>query len=244
MELRRVKIDRDATGHDAVASSGDGRSSRPRRAARVRAARRNAPCISAKRGVVADRADIAEVIGEPLHLRHQRAQPDGARRRPGHPARLRRRGRKRRRRRPCCRPRRGRPACAARSSVRPAHQRLRCPCGHSPAAPPGARRFRRWREAEMAGLDDAGMDGADRDLMQAVALGGQEGIGRAARRRPCGAQRWRRPHGRGPARAACRARRGVRPNRSRDGAFQTDRGRMDVPDARERFRRAGRARPR
>ena len=32
-------------------------------------------------GIVADGADIAEMVGEPLELRHQRAQPDRARRR-------------------------------------------------------------------------------------------------------------------------------------------------------------------
>ena len=32
-------------------------------------------------------------------------------------------------------------------------------------------------EAEMAGLDDAGMDRTDRDLMQAFALGGEKRIG-------------------------------------------------------------------
>ena len=33
-----------------------------------------------ERRVVADRADVAEMIGEPLELGHQRAQPDRARR--------------------------------------------------------------------------------------------------------------------------------------------------------------------
>ena len=37
-------------------------------------------------------------------------------------------------------------------------------------------------EAEMAGLDDAGMDRADRDLVQALAFGGEEAIGAAAAR--------------------------------------------------------------
>ncbi|MCY1230220.1 hypothetical protein D9M72_426260 [compost metagenome] len=31
-------------------------------------------------GVVADRADVAEMVGEPFELGHERAQPDGARR--------------------------------------------------------------------------------------------------------------------------------------------------------------------
>ena len=38
-------------------------------------------CISEKDGIVADGADVAEVIGEALQLGHQRAQPDRARRR-------------------------------------------------------------------------------------------------------------------------------------------------------------------
>ena len=40
-------------------------------------------------------------------------------------------------------------------------------------------RFAIGGEAEMAGLDDAGMHRADRDLVQALALDGQEGVGRA-----------------------------------------------------------------
>ena len=43
-------------------------------------------------------------------------------------------------------------------------------------------------EAEMAGLDDAGVHRADRNLVQVLALGGQEGVG--SRRTPCAA-RWR-----------------------------------------------------
>ena len=38
-------------------------------------------CMMRERGVVADGADVAEMIGEPLELRHQRAQVDRARRR-------------------------------------------------------------------------------------------------------------------------------------------------------------------
>ena len=50
-------------------------------------------------------------------------------------------------------------------------------------------------EAEMAGLDDPGMDRPDRNLMQALALGGEEGVGLGARclpgvPRPSG---WRTP---------------------------------------------------
>ena len=39
-------------------------------------------------------------------------------------------------------------------------------------------RFAAGGEAKMPRLDDAGMHGPDRDLVQALALGGQEAVGR------------------------------------------------------------------
>ena len=61
-------------------------------------------------------------------------------------------------------------------------------------------------EAEMAGLDDAGMHRADRDLVQALAFGRQEGIGRARRRASRrAASGCARPRSRDRARAAGRA---------------------------------------
>ena len=52
-------------------------------------------------------------------------------------------------------------------------------------------------EAEMSRLDDAGMHGADRDLVQPLALGRQEGIGgRRGRRAPMRSQRM--PHAPAP----------------------------------------------
>ncbi len=139
-------------------------------------------------GIVADRADVAQVVGETLQLGHQRAQPGRARRRLDPQARPRRRGRRPGRRRRCCRPRCGR--------------ELRRPveigAGHEPLDPlvdiaqaflQPHHRLAAGGEAEMAGLDDAGMDRADRDLMQALAFRRQERIGRCGARRGPLAQR-------------------------------------------------------
>ena len=75
-------------------------------------------------GVVADRADIAEMVGDALELGHQRAQPDARAAAPRRRAPPRPRARRRAHRRPCCRRRCGRQARAARSSDRARHQRL------------------------------------------------------------------------------------------------------------------------
>ena len=85
-----------------------------------------------KGGVVANGADVAEMIGEALELRHQAAQPMRARRAPRSRARPRPRARRRRCRRPSSR----------RSLARPGWRRARCSrrasgcrrlCGHSPS---------------------------------------------------------------------------------------------------------------
>ena len=85
-------------------------------------------------------------------------------------------------------------------------------------------------EAEMAGLDDAGVHRADRDLVQALALDRQERVGR---RRAAGVGRARRaargrPRRRGRARAAGPARRRREAEQVADRALQPDRRRMDA----------------
>ncbi len=128
-----------------------------------------------ERRIVADRAEIAEVIGDPFHLRHQRAQPDGARRRREIQRRLHRAG-------------------------EAEAQRHRAVAGH-PAGEP--RRLLQRQTAEqfidafvdvaepllqpndcltvagetkMPRLDDAGVNRTDRDLMQALTLHRQERV--------------------------------------------------------------------
>ena len=179
-------------------------------------------------GVVADRADVAEVVGEPLELGHQRAQPRARAAAPRCRAPPRRRGRRRAHRRPCCRPRCGRQAWRARVEIGAGHQALDALVHIAEALLQAHHRLAVGGEAEMPGLDDAGMHRADRDLVQALALGRQEGVGR--RRRP--ALRSRAPSGCAHAPAAVvepgpriGQPLGLRPNRSRDRALQPDRRR-------------------
>ena len=126
-----------------------------------------------ERGVVADRADVAEMIGEPLELGHQRAQIARARRRfdverrldgvgegdrigdgavaggaPGKPRRL--------------------------VDGRAGHQRLDALVHVAEALFEPHHGLAVGGEAEMARLDDAGMHRADRNLMQAFAFDRQK----------------------------------------------------------------------
>ena len=94
--------------------------------------------------IVADRAEIAEMVGDTLELRHQRPEPDRARRRHRSAAPPRPPAQKRARRRRCCRPRCG-PQASRPCRCSPPPSTTRCPCGHSRAALPAARRLRHWR---------------------------------------------------------------------------------------------------
>ena len=70
---------------------------------------------------------------------------------------------------------------AARSRLRTGHQPLDALVGISqPLFQPDHGLAARG-EAEMSGLDDSGMHGTDRDLVQAVAFDGEEAIGRRLR---------------------------------------------------------------
>ena len=133
-------------------------------------------------GVVADRADVAEVVGEALQLGHQGAQPDGARwgldaerglhgacegQRVGHRA--------------VARHAPGKPGRAL--DGRAEHQAVDALVHVAQSLLQPHHGLAVAMEAEMAGLDDAGVHGPDGDLMQRRALGGVEGIGVAHRRR-------------------------------------------------------------
>ena len=72
-----------------------------------------------ERGVVADGADVAEMVGKALELRHQRAQEDRARRRLEPEGCLHRAREGDARRRPCCRRRRAPASFAALSRGAP-----------------------------------------------------------------------------------------------------------------------------
>ena len=128
-------------------ASGDGRSNVS--AARSTRSRNTAQwaSIREKDGVVADRADIAQMVGETFHFRHQGTQPvrhAAADRTPSaaSTARAKANGI-------------GDGAVAGDAAgqlrgtlqVGTAHQALRCPCGYSRAALPGGRWFRHWRES-------------------------------------------------------------------------------------------------
>ena len=84
--LRR-QVARDAAGHDRVHHQPMAEARR-RGAQHALAQHRAMRLHQREGGVVADGADIAEMVGDPLQLRHQRAQPHGARRRLGRRRRL------------------------------------------------------------------------------------------------------------------------------------------------------------
>ena len=173
--LRR-QVDRDAAGDDAVhhqamAEGAGGEAENPLAEDRAMGVHQ------AEGGIVADGADVAEMIGEALEFGHDRAEVGRARRR-------------------LQRQRRfdgagkgigigdGRIAGdAAGEPRRPVeigalHQALDALVDVAePFLQPDHGLAARG-EAEMAGLDDAGVDRADGDLVQAVAFGGEEAVGR------------------------------------------------------------------
>ena len=124
-----------------------------------------------ERSVVADRADVAEMIGQPLQLGHQRAQVDP---RAAAPSTCKRGfGRLREGKRIGDRAvagSRARQACAASSSVAPFIRDSMPLCTQPSRCSSRTTVFAIGGEAEMSRLDDAGMHRPDRDLMQPLAL--------------------------------------------------------------------------
>ena len=127
-------------------------------------------------GVVADGADIAEMIGETLQFGHQRPQPDRARRNLDAERGFDRAGKGKRIGDGAVA---GRPAgkLAARSMVGAGHQALDALVDVAETLLQPDNGFAACRESKMARLDDAGMHRPDRDLMQALAFRGKEPVG-------------------------------------------------------------------
>ncbi|GCC48124.1 hypothetical protein chiPu_0032198, partial [Chiloscyllium punctatum] len=130
-----------------------------------------------ERRVVADRADVAEMVGQPLELGHQRAQQHRARR---HRNLL--RGLDGLRERQCIGNRAvaGHPAGQPRGLLDGAsrHQPFDPLMGVAEPLLEANHGLAAGGEAEMSGFDDAGMHGADRNLVQAVTFGRKERIRR------------------------------------------------------------------
>ena len=187
-----------------------------------------------KAGVVADGADIAEMVGEALELRHQSAQPNRARRNFDFERRL---DRAREgeaigdRAVAGCPRQRGTRPC---STEAPRHQRFDPLMGVAQTLLQPDHGLAVCGKAEMARFDDPGMHGTDRDLVQAFAFRRTEM--HRARRSPLrlgsfppkgGAA----PIGHGRARAASRADpHGLEAKEIPERAFKPDRGRMQPSD--------------
>ena len=135
-----------------------------------------------KRRVVADRADIAEMVRQPLQFRHQRAQELRARRRFDAEHRF-----DRMRKGDAvsdgavARGTRGEPRRLF--DRRAGHQRLDAFVHVAEPLFEPHHGFAAGGEAKMSRLDDSGMHRADRNLMQAFAFDGKEPIGVTNRRR-------------------------------------------------------------
>ncbi len=182
-------------------------------------------------GIVADRADVAQVVGDPLELGHQRTQPDRARRRLDRQGRL---GRPRERVGVGDRAvARGAPGELGRAlQGRPGDQALDALVDIAQALLQADHGLAACGEAKMAGLDDAGMHRADRDLVQALALGRQERIVRSrVSSRLLRAQRVTdRPAAVVEPGAGIRQALGLEPEQITDGPLEPDRRRVMLAD--------------
>ena len=128
-----------------------------------------------KAGVVADGADIAEVVGEALELRHQSAQPNGARRNFDSERRFHSAGKGEAigDRAVAGGPRRERAAAVDRGAQ---HEGFDALMGVAQTLFEPDHRLAIRGKTEMARLDDPGMHRPNRDLMQAFALGRKEPV--------------------------------------------------------------------
>ena len=135
-----------------------------------------------ERRIVADGADVAEMIGQPFELRHQRPQIERARRRRHVQRGL---GRLRESERIGDRAVAGSARGQLRRAVeaRARHQRLDAFVHIAEPLLQPYHVLAIGGEAEMPGLDDAGMHGPDRNLVQAFAFHRQKGVRRGLLRR-------------------------------------------------------------
>ena len=187
-----------------------------------------------ERRVVADRADVAHMVREPFELGHERAQPLCARRDIAAECRLRR---PRKGDRIGDRAVAGDPPGELGGAVETGacYQRLDALVGVSETLLEPHDRLAAGGEAEMPWLDDAGVDRTDRDLVQALALGREEDVGRAvARRLRCAAQLRRyRPAAMVEPRARIGRTFGLEAEEVADRAFEADRRWMQRADRRK-----------
>ena len=143
-----------------------------------------------ERSVVANRADVTQVIRDPLELGHHRAQPHRARRRVELECRLHGASEDKRIRH------RAVPGHARRNSRSivdrfVAQQLLDALVGIAEALLEPDNGFAARREAKMSGLDDPGMHRTDRNLMQTRTLRLEKPVGRQRRARPRRLGQWR-----------------------------------------------------
>ena len=191
-----------------------------------------------KRSVVADRADVAEMVGKPLELGHQRPQILRPRRRLD-----------RQRRFGGARESKGiGDRAVARGTTRKLcrglksgalHQLFNALVGIAEPLLQSHHMLAIRGETKMSGLDDAGMDGPDCDLVQCLAFGRQKWIGAGCARLGCLSE-WRtlspramvQPWSRigGPCR--------LQSEKVADGALEPQRRRMAGAHAREFFAHA------
>src|SRR5262245_8867095 len=135
-----------------------------------------------ERCVIADSADVTEMVAEALELGHQRTQKDRARRNLDLGRRF--DGVSERERvgdRAVARGAAGQPRGRVEGCAR--HQPLDALVHVAEALFQPHYRLAAGGEAEVPGLDDAGVHGTDGDLVQALALDRQEDVGHAPRRR-------------------------------------------------------------
>ena len=196
-----------------------------------------------ERRVVADRADIAEMIGDAFELRHDAAQHGGARRDVDAERRL-DGAREREAERDGRIPRHPRHDARRPGEVDAGQEAVDALVHVAEPLLEPRHRLAIGREAEMAGLDDPGMHRADRNLMQAVAVHRQEFVvDRIAprRRRARAERRAQSPLAViEPGAVVGRVRRPVAVKVA-DGPFEPDRRQMEPADGRKaplRHRRA------
>ncbi len=129
----------------------------------------------AERGIVADCAEITDMVSDALKFRHNRAQPDRPGRRLQSQCALHRSGEGQRvRDRTVTRHPPGQPSGAIQGCA--CHQQIDALVDIAETSLQSNHRFAIAGEAEMSRLDDSGMDWTHGNLVQRAAVGAQEGV--------------------------------------------------------------------